>query len=115
MRSHNSHHAVWLVGLVTLIYSTLLVMAAGCALAHADGSQNHRHHNNEQGSSNQNLLCTWACQATADTAEASGCPPTVAELVVGPADLVYGQLCLLQRSSTLQTRAPPLIPLVRLG
>ena len=110
-----SRHTVCLIGLVTLIYSALIVMAAGCTLTHADRPQNHQHHHSEKGSSDQSLLCAWACQATADTAEASGSPPTVTELVVGPADLVYDQLCLLQQSFTLQTRAPPSILLVRLG
>ena len=115
MRFHNSRHTVWLISLVTMLYSTLLVMAAGCALAHADRSQSHQHHHNEEGSSDRNVLCEWACQATADAAEASGPPPTVTELLVGSADLVSDQLCLLPRSSTLQTRAPPSTPLVKLG
>ena len=113
MRSHTSRHAVWLIALVALIYGALLVIAEGCALTHADRSQSH-HHNGE-GSSDQNVLCAWACQATADAPEASGPPPTVAELLVGLADLIPTRLCLLPSSSNVQTRAPPLIPFVRLG
>ncbi|MDC8446967.1 MAG: hypothetical protein LV473_01280 [Nitrospira sp.] len=115
MRSHVSRHTVCLIGLVTLIYSALLVMAAGCALTHADRSQNHQHHHSEEGSSDHNVLCVWACQATADAAEAIGSPPTVTELVGGPADLDSHRLCFLQPPSSTQTRAPPSIPFIRLG
>ncbi|MBS0181545.1 MAG: hypothetical protein JSS39_04035 [Nitrospira sp.] len=115
MRSHVCCRKVWLVELVTLIYSALLVMAAGCALDHADPSQNHQHHHSEERSSDHNLLCAWACQATTDAAEASEPPPAAAGLAVGPADFDSHRLCLLPLSSTLQARAPPSVPFIRLG
>lgn len=110
-----SRHTVCLIGLVTLIYSALTVMAAGCAPTHADRSQNHQHHHGEEGSSNHNLLCVWACQATADAAEVSESPPTATELVDGPADPDSHRLGLVPPPSGAQTRAPPSIPFIRLG
>jgi len=110
-----SRHTVCLIGLVTLIYSALLVMAAGCALVHTDRSQNHQHHHSEERSSDHSLLCVWACQATADAAEADGPPPTVTELLSGPGDLDSHRLSLLQPPSGAQTRAPPSILFIRLG
>ena len=115
MHSHVSRHNVYFIGLVALIYSALTVMAAGCALTHADRSQNHQHHHSEKGSSDQSVLCVWACQATADAAEAGGSPPIVTELASGPADLDSHRLCLLQPTSGAQTRAPPSIPFIRIG
>lgn len=115
MRFHVCRRKACLVELVALIYSALLVMAAGCALDHADRSQNHQHHHGEERSSDHNLLCAWACQATTDAAEASGPPPTAAGLVVGLDDLDSHRLCLLPLSSTVQARAPPSVPFVRLG
>ena len=115
MRFHISRHNVCLIGLVALIYSALTVMAAGCALNHVDRSQSHQHHHSEQGSPDQNLLCAWACQATADAAAASGSPPAVTKLMVGLADFTSSRLYLFQRSSTVRSRAPPPIPFVRLG
>lgn len=106
---------VGLIGLVTLIYSSLLVMAAGCALAHADRSQSHQHHHSEEGSSDQNLLCVWACQATADAVEPSWPSLAVTELVARPADLDSHRPCFLQPPSGTQTRAPPSISFIRLG
>ncbi len=115
MYSHVYRRKVCLIGIVTLIYSVLTVMAAGCTLTHADRSQGHQHHHSEEGSSDHNVLCVWACQATADAAEASESLPTVMELAVGPADFTSSRLCLLQPPSGAQPRAPPSIPFIRLG
>lgn len=115
MRAHNSRHNVFLVGLVTLVYSALLVMAAGCALAHADRSQSHHHHHSGQGSSGHNSLCAWACQATADAAAAIEPPPTVTEILIGPIDLIPYQFIHSAGLSTVPARAPPSISFVRLG
>ena len=115
MRSHVFRHNVYFIGLVALIYSALTVMAAGCALTHTDRSQNHQHHHNEKGSSDHSVLCVWACQATADAAEAGESPQFVTELEARPADLDSHRLCLLQPPSSAQTRAPPSIPFIRLG
>ena len=106
---------VCFIGLVVLIYSALLVMATGCALAHADRSQNHRHHHSEEGPSNQNLLCAWACQVVGDATEASEPPSAVTEILVGPIDLTPYQFIHSSDFSTVPTPAPPSIPFVRLG
>lgn len=115
MRPRLSRYTVWLIGFVVLIYSTLLVMTAGCALTHADRFRSHQHHHSDKGSSDQNLLCAWVCQATVDAAETSGSPSTVTQLAMRPAALASGRFCLLQPSSTVQTRAPPSFSLVRIG
>ena len=115
MRFRASRHTVWLIGLVALIYSALLVMVTGCALAHADRSQNHRHHHSEEGPSNQNLLCAWACQVVGDAAEASEPPSAVTEILVGPIDLTPYQFIHSSDFSTVPTRAPPSIPFDRFG
>jgi hypothetical protein len=114
MHSPISRQNVYFIGLVALIYSALTVMTAGCALTHADRSQNHQHHHNEKGSSDHSVLCVWACQATADAAEAGGSPSIVTELAVGSVDFTSSRLCLLQQPSGAQTRAPPSIPFIRL-
>ncbi len=113
--SRVSRHSVCLIGLMTLVYSALLVMAAGCALAHADPFQSHQHHQGEQGSSGLNSLCAWACQATADAVEANGPPPTVTEILAGPIDLIPYPFIHSAGFSTFPTRAPPSVPFMRLG
>ncbi|UVT15405.1 MAG: hypothetical protein H8K04_16580 [Nitrospira sp.] len=107
--------SVALIGLVTLVYSVLLVLAAGCALAHTDPSQSHHHHHSEQESSGLNSLCTWGCQATADATVAIGPPTTVTEILVGSIDLTHYRFIHSAVFSAVHTRAPPSIPLVRLG
>ena len=102
----------WLIGLMAVVYSTLLVMAAGCALAHADLSQSHQHHHSGQGSSGLHSLCAWACQATADAVAAIGPPPTVTGILVGSIHLSPYQFIQLADYSTVSPRAPPSIPVV---
>lgn len=108
-------HSGCLIGLVTLAYSALLVMAAGCVPAHADRPQSHQHHHTEQESSGLNSLCAWSCQATADAVVAIGPPSAVTKLLVGPIDLVSYAFIYSADLSTVHPRAPPSIPLVRLG
>lgn len=97
---------------MALVYSALLVMAAGCALAHADFSQGHQHHHSEQGSSGLHSLCAWACQATADAVAAIGPPPTVTELLVVAIHLIPYQFIHSADYSAVPPRAPPSIPVV---
>jgi hypothetical protein len=114
-RARRSHQTLCLIGLVTLVYGALLVMGASCALAHADQSQSQQHHHGEQESSAQNVLCAWACQATADTTVTIGPPSSVSELVVGFSNLVSDPQIDSTASSTAHSRAPPSTPFVRLG
>ena len=114
-RSRVSQGRACLIGLMTLVYSALLVTAAGCALSHADPSQSHQHHQGEQGSSGLNSLCAWACQATADAVAASGPPPTVTEILVAPIDLIPYPFIHSADFSTFPPRAPPIDSFVRLG
>jgi len=109
-----SRQSICLALFLTLVYSILLVMAAGCAFAHA-GQAEHQHHHDEQGSSAKNSLCAWACQATADTLVVIGPPLSVAELVVERYNLISNPLICSISSSTVPSRAPPSIPFVRLG
>jgi hypothetical protein len=95
-----------------VLYTALLVMSTGCALAHAEQASGHPHHHSEERSSSQNALCAWACQATADAAVAIEPSSAVTEKLVGPADFVAHQLFLSADFSATQSRAPP--P-VRLG
>ena len=115
MRSHVFRHNVYFIGLVSLIYSALTVMAAGCALTHTDRSQNHQHHHNEKGSSDHSVLCVWACQATADAAEAGGSPSIVTELAVGSVDLARSSFAFSTTLSPILSRAPPSVLFVRIG
>lgn len=100
---------VYLIGLLTLVYSALLVMAAGCALAHADLAQGHEHHHSEQGSSGLHSLCAWACQATADAVVTVGPPPTVTEILVGSIHLIRYPFIHSADYSAVSPRAPPSI------
>ncbi|MDH4088238.1 MAG: hypothetical protein OEV27_15920 [Nitrospira sp.] len=108
-RSNMSRLWLSVAGLVILVYATLLVMAMGCVLAHADRSQSHQHHHDDQGSSTQTLLCAWACQATTDTVVAVGLPSAVVGTIIGLTDLIPSQLVLSMLSSAIRSRAPPLI------
>ena len=113
-RVRNFSQRRYLIGLVTLAYGALLVMAAGCALSHVDRAQGHHHHD-EQGSSPQNVLCSWACHATADTAMAAGPPSTVVELVVERSNFAPNLPILPISSSIVHSRAPPSVSFVKLG
>lgn len=114
-RARRSSQTLCLIGLVTLVYGALLVMGASCAPAHAHQSQSQQHHHGEQESSAQNVLCAWACQATADTTMTIGPPSSVSEVVVGFSNLVSDPHSDVLSSSTAHSRAPPSTPFVRLG
>lgn len=115
MRSRVSRHSLSLIALITLLYSTLLVIVTGCASAHADRSPSHHSHHSQQGSPGLNSLCAWACQATAGGVVVSGPLPTVTETVVGPADLTPYSFIRLVDVFAVPARAPPSIPFVSLG
>jgi hypothetical protein len=102
-----------IVGCVVL-YAVLLVMSTGCMVAHA-GHMSTQHHHGENGSSDQNALCAWTCQATTDSAATIGPPLALAELALGPADLVSRSLTSSALLYIVQSRAPPLNSFVRLG
>ncbi|TKB69108.1 MAG: hypothetical protein E8D52_09050 [Nitrospira sp.] len=108
-RSNMSRLCLSVAGLVAIAYGALLVMAMSCVLAHADRSQRHQHHHDDQGSSTQTLLCAWACQATTDTAVAVGLPSAVVGMIIGLTDLIPSQPVLSTHSSVIRSRAPPSI------
>jgi hypothetical protein len=118
MKSINSAsgsiHRALITGCAVL-YAALLVMSTGCAFAHSKHVSNSHHHHGEEGSSNQNALCAWTCQATADAAVVIGPPPTVTALVVWSADLASSPVVSSAPSSSTHSRAPPSISFVRLG
>lgn len=115
MRSRVSPHAMCLIALVTLLYSTLVVIVAGCASAHLDRSQSHEEHHGKQGSPGLDSLCAWACQANTDTGVAIGLAPTVTEMLASQADLIPYLCIRLAQLPNVPTRAPPPPPFVRLG
>jgi hypothetical protein len=110
-----SRHGMYLIALVTLLYSTLPVIVAGCAVAHTARSQGHQSHHGEQGSSGLNSLCAWACQATADAVATMGPAPTVREILAGSVDLFPYPFIRSAERSNVPTRAPPVIFFVNLG
>ncbi|MEP6934735.1 MAG: hypothetical protein ABI988_12470, partial [Nitrospirota bacterium] len=65
MRLAVSRHTVLVAGLVALVYASLAVMAANCALRHVDPSNGHTHQSSHEAAPH-NALCAWACQATSD-------------------------------------------------
>lgn len=111
MRSRVSRYGMCLI---VLLYSTLVVIATGCASAHADRSQSHQNHHPEQGSSGLDSLCAWACQATADPVVALGPAPTGTEILASPADLIPYSFILSAGVSAVSARAPPTISFVKL-
>ena len=65
MRFARSRSTILVAGLVALVYASLAIMAANCALRHVDPSNGHTHHGSEEAAPH-NALCAWACQATSD-------------------------------------------------
>jgi hypothetical protein len=113
-RSGGSRSTVLVAGFVALVYASLAVMAASCALSHVDPSSGHAHHGSHEAAPH-NALCAWACQATSD-----------AGLVTEPAAWSMGPVVRLAVSfphqlassfslSLLRSRAPPLVPFVPIG
>jgi hypothetical protein len=106
MRSPISRHTMLVAGFVALIYASLAVMAASCALHHVDPSNGHAHHGSDEAAPH-NALCAWACQATSDAGLATepsalSISPVV-QLVVSSPNQKTPSLA----SSLLRSRAPP--------
>jgi hypothetical protein len=114
IRSTRSRHTVLVAGFVALVYASLAVMAASCALSHVDPSNGHAHHGSQE-SAPHNALCAWACQATSDAGLAT--EPSalsispVLQLVVSSPNQNAPSLS----SSLLRSRAPPSGPFVFIG
>ena len=56
MRSARSRNTMLVAGLVALVYASLAVMAASCALRHVDASSGHAHHGSARAGSAQCAL-----------------------------------------------------------
>lgn len=114
MRSAVSRNTVLVAGLVTLVYASLAVMAASCALRHVDSSNGHTHHSSHEAAPH-NALCAWACQATSD-AELATAPsalsisPNIQFVASSP-----NQETPSLSSSLLRSRAPPSGPFIFIG
>ncbi|MCX5727579.1 MAG: hypothetical protein NTZ28_01830 [Nitrospirae bacterium] len=113
-RSAVSRSTVLVAGFVALVYASLAVMAASCAVSHVDPSNGHAHHGSKE-SAPHNALCAWACQATSDAGLATE-PPALAtgpvvRLVVSSLNPVIPS----HSSSLLRSRAPPSVPFVLIG
>ena len=114
IRSAISRNTVLVAGLVALVYASLAVMAASCALRHVDPSNGHAHHGSDEAAPH-NALCAWACQAASDAglateSSALSISPVV-QLVVSSPNQETPSLS----SSLLRSRAPPSGPFVFIG
>jgi hypothetical protein len=78
-RSAVSRSTVLVAGFVALVYASLAVMAASCAVSHVDPSNGQAHHGSKE-SAPHNALCAWACQATSDAGLVTESPA----LSIGP-------------------------------
>ncbi|MCM3905834.1 MAG: hypothetical protein ND866_29435 [Pyrinomonadaceae bacterium] len=111
MRSAVSRSTVLVAGFVALVYASLAVMAASCAMSHVDPSSGHAHHGSQE-SAPHNALCAWACQATSDAGLVPELPalstvPVVRLVVSSP-----NQEIPLLSSTLLRSRAPPAVSFV---
>jgi hypothetical protein len=113
-RFGESCSSIVVAGFVALVYASLAVMAATCALSHVDPSSGHAHHDSQEAAPH-NLLCTWACQATSDAGLVTESPA----LATGP--FVRLVVSFLHQetpscsSSLLHSRAPPSGSFVLIG
>ena len=106
-QSSRSRQGRCLIALVGLVYGALLVMASGCAFAHTDGSQGHHSHHEGQGSSSQNVLCAWVCQAASDCGAVAQPFVAGAWVTIGLQFFVSESYSASSVSATLYPRAPP--------
>ena len=114
IRSAISCNTVLVAGFVALVYASLAVMAASCALRHIDPSNGHTHHSSHEAAPH-NALCAWACQATSDAGLVTE-PPALStgpavRLVVSSPNQEIPSLS----SSLLRSRAPPSVRFVLIG
>jgi hypothetical protein len=114
MRTGVSQSAVLVAGFVALVYASLAVMAASCALSHVDPSSGHAHHGSDEAAPH-NALCAWACQATSDAGLIAESPALSMSPVVHLAVLSPHQEVPSPSSSLLRSRAPPSVPFVLIG
>ncbi len=113
-RSGESRRTVLVAGFVALVYASLAVMAASCALRHINHSSDHAHHGSHE-SAPHNALCAWACQATSDAGLVPESPAwsigPVVQLVVSSPIQVFPS----RSSFLLHSRAPPSMPFIFIG
>ncbi len=114
VRSARSRNTVLVAGLVALVYASLAVMAASCALSHVELSNGHAHHGSHEATPH-NALCAWACQATSDAGLAPEPPASstnpVVRLVISPLNPAIPS----HSSSLLRSRAPLSVSFVLIG
>lgn len=113
-RSAASRSTVLVAGFVALVYASLAVVAASCALSHVDPSNGHAHHGSHEAAP-YNALCAWACQTTSDAGLATETPALsmspVLRLVVSYLNPVIPS----RSSSLLPSRAPPSVRFILVG
>ena len=113
-RSAVSRRTVLVAGFVALVYASLAVMAASCAMSHVDTASGHAHHGSHEAAPH-NALCAWACQATSDAGLVTESPALssgpVVRLVVSSPNQVIPSLS----SALLRSRAPPSVSFVLIG
>ena len=114
IRSARSRNTILIAGLVALVYASLAVMAASCALSHIGASNGHAHHGSDEAAPH-NALCAWACQATSDAGLAPEPPALATGPVVRLAVSSPNQETPSLSSSLLRSRAPPSGPFVFIG
>lgn len=107
-RFKQGFHRSLIVGSVALMYAALVVLSAGCALAHIDQSQaHHQQHHNEENSSPQSAFCVWACQGTSDVAAVAQPLEAITWLVLQQRVLDLDSHFLFSPTVILLPRAPP--------
>lgn len=113
-RSAVSRSSVLVAGFVALVYTSLAVAAASCAVIHVDTSSGHAHHGSKEPAPH-NALCAWACQATSDAGLATKPPALATGLVVRLVVSSPNQETPSLSSSLLRSRAPPSVRFVLIG
>lgn len=113
-RSAVSRSTVLVAGFVALVYASIAVMAASCAVSHVDPSNSHAHHGSQEAAPH-NALCVWACQATSDAGLVPEPPALATGLVVRLVVSSSNQEVPSHSSSLLRSRAPPSVPFVHIG
>ena len=114
MRSAVSRSTVLVAGFVALVYASLAVMAASCAMSHVDPSSGHAHHGSQE-SAPHNALCAWACQAAFDAGLVPESPALTSTLIVRLMVASPNQVIPSFSSALLRSRAPPSVPFVLIG
>ena len=105
-RSGVSRSTVLVSGFVALVYASLALMAASCALSHVDPSSGHAHHGSKEAAPH-NALCAWACQATSDAGLVPEPPALSSTPVVRLVGSSPNQEIPSLFSFLLRSRAPP--------